>query len=513
MRSKITAFQNVFLEEWRAWKKVFFVCLAINLLAYGFYITHVTYSVDDYGTIFSTANTMVSGRWVIEFIHNIACQTSLAPTLIGICCVALFTLTGIGVCRLWGIRGNACIMVIALWSTHPYLLDVYSFRFNVLSSGIGYFLSVAALWASTKKMNGLFLSVILYYVVLSIYQTILGFTIAVIMLQFLFICLKNSFSREAIKSCLKLSVKYALMLLGAIIMYLVLTKVIFVVFDVPVNPRMKAGFINSFGRLLAKMGWISTILVVRLLPIKEYVLPIISKWLIVMIFITAAISLVVKINKKSFILPALLWVCLIPFGAVSFMIPLENSGLPWRTCMGLVVFIAGMFALTQESHSVIIRRTGFIAGYILIVNFIFINNTMTYKQYLQYQKDTFMGNRIIAKIQSLDQYHPGMKLAIVGTTDKSPKRSKTEKYTWNSLKQSIQYESHKRSSITRGAFETSWSKYAFLLNYMDLELQRAERERVQKARTISMTRKPWPDPSSVFIDDDMVVLILSLPNE
>jgi hypothetical protein len=179
--------------------------------------------------------------------------------------------------------------------------------------------------------------------------------------------------------------------------------------------------------------------------------------------------------------------------------------------MGLVVFIAGMLALTQESNSPAIRRTTMAVAVFLIGYFILNNNTILYKQHLTNQNDLVMGNRIIAKMQSLDGYQPGMELAIVGRIEKE-NFSKEGKTNFEIIRDYIKHCSVRRYSLAKSAFETDWSKYSFLLKYMDLELKRCGPANFKKAIAFSQGRKPWPDPSSVFIQDDIVTLILSIPD-
>jgi hypothetical protein len=119
-----------------------------------------------------------------------------------------------------------------------------------------------------------------------------------------------------------------------------------------------------------------------------------------------------------------------------------------------------------------------------------------------------MGNRLIAKIQSQENYQPGMELAIVG-------RRETEQFTkagkgyYEIFREYTRHCSQRKYSLTASVFETDWSKYVFLLGYLDLELKQSSPQRERLARTLAAGRKPWPDPSSVFIQDGMVIVVLS----
>jgi hypothetical protein len=67
----IQSLQNKFSVEFREWKKVILFCLILNVLAYGTYITNITYAVDDYCFVLSKVNNTGSGRWVADFLFNV----------------------------------------------------------------------------------------------------------------------------------------------------------------------------------------------------------------------------------------------------------------------------------------------------------------------------------------------------------------------------------------------------------------------------------------------------------
>lgn len=499
-------------EECFEWRFVALISFLLNVIAYIGYMVHATYAVDDYGAILSSSGTIVSGRWVIDFVHEIVCRKSLIPTIGPIFCMTLYVLSGIGLCKLWGIRKNLAILVISLFSMHPYLQDVYNVRFAALSLALGFFAMIVAVHLSTKGITGMISAVMLTYLALSTYQPVLGLAVAAVMFQVLLICYRGHFSSESIRKCGRLLVRYFIVLLLSVIAYVILTKTIFEVFDVPMNPRIEAGFISTMDQLRAKIAVVGSVLFVRLGPVKEYVLPFAGKLAIFMIYILAVVGIVFKKAYGIGRIWALLWVALIPLGAICFILPLEVLAIPWRICLGLVVFFVGMFVLTQESDSLLIRRAGQVLGWFLVVYFILNNNAILYQQYLINQKDVFMGNRMIAKIQSLEGYQPRMKLAIVGRTEKES-FSKEGKSDVEIIQEYIKHTSVRRYSLARSAFETDWSKYAFLLYYMDLELHKCTSESLAKACIASKDKQPWPDPSSVFIQDDTVVVVLALPKD
>jgi hypothetical protein len=499
-------------KEYNEWKGVFWRCFVVGLLSYSGYITTVTYAVDDYGAIFHTGGAIVSGRWVIDFVHNVVCRGNLMPALIPLLCIAIYIFVGVGICTFWDVRKDTRFLLISLWSIHPYLLDVYNVRFAALSLAIGFLITMAALIAATRGKWGFVASVILFYLALSTYQPVIGFAIAAIMMQILLICVRGSFSIGIVKKCGRLLSTYLWLLVVSVPVYYALTKIIFWIFNVPVNTRFEAGFLNSFDQFIVKICLVATVLFVRLGPVKEFVIPFIGKGVIFAIYIMGTIVAVRKARNLRSILDVLLWIAMVPVGSVFIIIPLESSSMPWRICIGIVVFFVGMFALSQEADSKWIRKTGLAAGVFLLVYFIFNNNMILYKQHLCNEKDVVMANRLIAKIQSLPDYKPGLELAVVGRCKKED-FTKEGKNNIELVREYIKYSSIRRYSLATSAFEADWSKYSFLLNYCGLELGKCSVQSLARAETLVQDKIPWPDRSSVFIQDGIVVVFLAPPDE
>ncbi len=507
--SSSQSLQNKFSMEFRKWKEVILFCFILNVLAYGTYITNITYAVDDYGHIFTKINHIAQGRWFAGFLYNVVLQKSFMPTLSPLISISCYLLTGIGLCELWKIKKGSRLLLISLWCLHPYLLDQNNFRIATVIIALVYLMTISTLLIVKKGKVGFIFAVILFYLALSTYQVALGFAISAMMMQVLLLSYRGRFSKRSLLLCRKYLLLYCSMLLISVISYLVITRFIFFFAGVTVNSRVETGFMSSISQLYPKICWVVKMLTVRILPIREYVLPLTGKLIILLVYIAAIFSVLRRSPKW---LPSLLsftWIILIPLGAISFILPLSISYLPWRTCTGLVVFFVGMFALTQKSCSKPVRRTGFLAGIFLVIYFILIGNTIWYKQYLLNQKDIFVANRIISKIQTLEGYSPGMELAILGKYQNENNMRSRPPGRWARLTEDIRHISSARYSLNVSAFSKDWSKYSFLLKYLEVELVRCSRDNLKKAAVLSEDCKAWPDPSSVFIRDGIVVVVLS----
>jgi hypothetical protein len=503
--------KNWFLREYQDWKHVFGVCFLLNVLAYGTYITNATYTPDDYLHILAKVDQAASGRWFAGFIYNCLLQANYMPVLTPFICITSYIFTGIGLCKLWEIQKKSLsVAVIALWSLHPYLLDAYNFRMAAALFALVYLMAVAALlWARKGKM-GILLSILLYYLALSTYQAVLGFTISVIMIQILITGFRDDFTRKAFDASKKALWTWGIMLFVSIILYFILTKATFVLFDLQATARVKAGFITSLEQLKTKIGWLALTLAIRVLPVPEYVLPLLGKLTLFGITVAGVFAAIRKTTQWTSAVLVFLWILAILVGAVSFMIPLAASDLPWRVCMGLVVLTAGLFVITQESNSWFIRRAALLSAVFLIAYFIVTDNAVLYKQHLRNQKDILLANRMLLRIEASEDYRPGMKLVLVGnySPDYFTKEGKT---SWQIVKEYTKNCMKRQYSLASSPFETDWSKYGIFLKYLDAKVQQGSPQMEHTAALLAAGRKPWPDPSSVFIHENMAIVVLSLP--
>jgi hypothetical protein len=493
--------------EVKEWRTLFVTCLLLNLLAYSGLIVNSTYAVDDYGHIFSAVDHTAHGRWLAGFIFNTLLQKSLMPTLAPIIAIVCYILTGIGLCKLWSTPKKTSMLVVLLWSLHPYLLEIYHFRIATVNCALAYLIAVNALLLVSRSKWRIALAVLLFYLALSVYQTVVGFVIAVIMIQVLLKSDRSNFSVESVRDCAKLFLRYVLMLGLSVVVYSVLTRLIFMICDVKVNARIQGGFISDIEQLKAKLSVIAIVLFVRLGPIKEFILPFAGKLAVFLIHLLALLGIFCRKPFRMHNIYALVWVCLIPLGAISFLLPLDGNFISWRTWTGIVVFFVGMFALTQQMKSQLIRRAGMLLGTFLVVSFILSNNTVLYKQHLVNQRDEFMANRIITKIQSLDDYQPGMELAIVGCVSQKS-FSKDGKSKYEIITEYAKHCSTRKFDLAKSAFETDWSKYAIFLDYLQVDFRRPSKETWDDLNKWAVGRKAWPDPESVFIKDDVAVIVL-----
>ncbi len=498
-------------EQYQEWKMIFWVAFGLNIISFLGFIVHETYTSDDYSYIFTHVHHLPQGRWFAGFIYNTLLQGSFMPTLSPIIAIIFHIIAGIFVCKFWELNKTTSLFVILLWSLHSYHLETFNFRISTILISSVYILSSVAVWLAPKSKKYFFISVFLFYLTLSTYQVSLGYVVSVVMVYVLLGVTRGGFSKDSVRKAARYLLLYGAMIVLSVILYFVVTKVIFIVLDVQALQRFQIGFIKNYEQLQAKTAVVATLLFVRLMPLSEFIMPFFGKLVIFLISILGCIAAAQKTNSLWSRLGILLWIIIIPLGAILFMLPLAVLWMPWRVCLGLAIFIVGMFALTQEASRKWIRQTSIVLASVLVVYLLLNNNSIFYKHFLVNHDDKVMATRVIDKIQSLEQYKPGLPVVIVGNVPKQ-KFSKEGKSNQEIIVGYAKHAMQRRYSLATSAFTIGWGKYNILLKYMNLDCQRPTEDEITMAYSQAVGRKAWPDPSSVFIHNDVVILVLTPPN-
>lgn len=499
------------LKSWyNEWKGVIWIAAAVNAAAYAAYITQETYATDDYIAFFRPSIGITCGRWLIDVIHTFVFQKNLMPSFMPFLCIAASIGTGLALCGCWKIQNKTtAAFVILLWSVHPYFFDTYQFRFSAFPYALCYTLAVAALLSYRRRLRGSVFAVVLLVLSLSIYQIAISVVAAIVMTGALMNCVRDKFSNESLRKEMSGFIRFCLIAVISAAIYWLLMQIIFSVVEVDVNSRLTGQLVNTKNELVEKTGWTFIMLAVRLLPVPEYILPLGAKLAMFVLYLLGLGCIIRKRRGWLSAAAAAVWLMLISLTAIAPVLPLTLavSDLPWRICLGLAAMGIGLFVLTQESSQGI-KKTGLVLAAVLLMIFVVTGNRVFYRQHLVHQKDCVMASQMACRLQGQQGYFVDMPLAIVGRVHEEG-FSRKGKDNWEIVKAYIRHCSMRTYSFNVSAFETDWSKYAFLLNYMDLDFKQCFASQLQQAEQWAQGRKPWPDPSSVFIQEGVAVIVLS----
>ncbi len=496
-------------------RSVIIYSFIINLIAFATRLTTTSYCVDDYDFIFGNPDFLAHGRWMFHFFYHCVQGSQYIGSLAYLIGFIFMILAGLQICHYWKIKRTfSQIIIIALFSTHPYLADMYNFHVIAIPFSLGYFLGLAALNlpGNNKILCGL--STLMIAASLAFYQPIFSVICIVITIKIILLLISESINPEKHKQARNFAAQLIIIAAG-VILYFTLTKIIFMITSNPVNPRFQQGLLTlDWNTLKPKIGWTLITLTNKILPFPEAAIRTPAK---IIMFGIATIAFSLSLYRTYKIKYAICYRIMLailflaaPAISIIHILPLTSMALPWRASLGLVVLFAGCYAIILSCSNTKIIRIIHGLMIIVITHFIIQNNALFFKQYLCTQQDLALANRIVERIESMEQYQNGLKLVIVG--DLAPQKFHKEgKNTYQIIKEYLKISSQKSYSIGSSAFHTPWSKYSILLDMLMLQLELPENKDIYLAQEITKKRKPFPYPESIFIHDDMVIVLLDHP--
>ncbi|MBN1437703.1 MAG: glucosyltransferase domain-containing protein [Sedimentisphaerales bacterium] len=486
--------------------RVIVAAFVINVLAFATRLFSISYCVDDYSMMFQRPNFIAHGRWLFHFIYHYLLgshYTAFISALIGI---VFMIFAALQLCHFWRVKDAfSQIIIVSIFTIHPYLVDMYNFHAVVVAFPVGYFLAMLSLNLSYSR-SGRIAAVVCVAAALGIYQPCLSVIAAAIVIRAIMQLVSESSAKMPFFRII------ATIVIG-VVLYFLVTKLVFLLTNVRPNPRFEQGLIASFAQIKQKIGWVILILSSRVLPIPEFVLPFQTK---IVLFATTVVCCVGTVLYSIKRVPRSLWrvfvvvllFAIAPLAAILHVLPTSVSQLPWRTSLGLVTVFVGSYAIFAH----VIRDTWLrVVNLLLIVVlalFCLQDNALAFQQHLRTQRDISLATRIASRIESLPEYNEDLSLVVLGNT-RQYDFHKEDKTTQEIITQYLEYCSRRQYSVAVSAFVTDWSKYAILLDFLELNNCRPTADQIDIARQQAASREPYPHPSSVFVYDDMVIVILA----
>lgn len=208
----------------RKYKIPLFLSYLFGFLAYGFQFTNKLLNHDEAYNLFGKGGTYDLGRWGIEICRIVFPDFSM-PWIYGILSL---TLVAIGICLIVDIfqirsrllQGILCGIVI----TFPSLTSVFVFMFTSAPYAVAILTSILAVWLLTSHVKGRVpLAGLCMVFSLSIYQAYLTLSAGILVLLLIQMLLQG----EELKTVFRRGVSYLLFLLSCMVIYYLLTKLIF----------------------------------------------------------------------------------------------------------------------------------------------------------------------------------------------------------------------------------------------------------------------------------------------
>jgi hypothetical protein len=145
---------------------------------------------------------------------------------------------------------------------------------------------------------------------------------------------------------------------------------------------------------------------------------------------------------------------------------------------------------------------------VALAGFCVQDNALFFRQYLRTQQDISLATRIATRLESQPDFRPDLPLVIIGDIE-TVDFHKENKSNREIVVEYLRYCSLRSYSVGRSAFAAPWSKYHIFFNFLEFPARWPTAKQQTLAQELAAGCEPFPAPDSVFIHDDLAVVVLS----
>ncbi len=414
-------------------KNCFISGVIIGLITHFYMLTHKIPNWDDISQINDIGLTDEIGRWMLEPLWNIARKAS-NPAINGMLLIVFISIAACFVILSLEIETTtASILIPAIMITFPSVTGVLYFMFTAHIYALGVLLFCLSCYLIKKFKYGFIPAGICIILALAIYQPFVSFAISLMILMLILEAIRG----QGFKSLVKKGFIYAGTLAASTVLYIVISRVFFLNVE-----NEKYGGVNemgqmaiadipkNFGRVYKRVLEYFITKPFTYVTKGMHILNILACLLVVIMFLLCVIEL--KLWKKKLELG---FVCLmmffVPFsiGFVYFMAPQA----PFSTLMLYAYAMLFVLAIAlaevvfkvnngkEKSPSKFMKAIQVGGGIITAVVMILIvygnyllDSQAYFRSSIAVERITNYYNRIISKVEDMDEYEVGERVAILG---------------------------------------------------------------------------------------------------
>ncbi|MEM6285041.1 MAG: glucosyltransferase domain-containing protein [Chloroflexota bacterium] len=533
MQSRLKMFQHVMCEyRWHL------VLLAFgSIIAYGFHAFNLTLAIDDWPSLIDSdihEDQMVrNGRWLIVFHHRWFEQTTYSPAFYIFMYVVFYLAAAAIYVILMGIRDRVAIfMLLAVVLLHPFNADMISFNIGpahtaVLLAAIAAYVGAVVIDRVHGRANYLLsgvyllLAIIVLSLALSLYQPALYVTASALGFRFLYRLIKNELASPLTALLVYIAV-IALILVGGYVLWRVEVEVSHVAFNVspvglddPYSPR--GGNISSLAEFQMTLRRFASHFYQYLFR-PQHLIPGVAKSIflvMLMLFFVRAWQSSSRAGNFSGVL-AIAGIAALLFLPWSLGLVRVISPYGYRSLLGNIFVAACIVAILIDIEwNPLMRQGVIILSSVLLVIFMFQNNSASVLTYTNYERDAAIAARLVEAIET----HPRFEILREATTVHVIVVGRLPATREGAFDHVPVRGPMSVSSLGCGPVVCSPDRLSSILNFFQSSDVNYWPPFSEEYRTMSAQRRlsfgsvliemePWPHETSVQITDDAEVIIM-----
>ena len=409
-------------------RTAFLGALITGVITHLYIFTNLLLNHDSVWRLFYDNDNLGLGRWALKAASAFSTNFQL-PVVIGVISILMLALTaGITVEFLNISDKPTAILTAAFIVTMPSVACIFSYMFTADAYFIALFLTAMAAYITKKYRFGWLPGIVICAVACGIYQAFICYAIGLLLID----CILRLFTDEPIQNIVKSGIKYIFVIIGSLLLYYGILKVLLAVKSVELLSYQGFSSIS----LLNLKGFLAQIPLAYKNFLKYFIKSAYSTKLyqIAQIFFLAlgciAALLLIVYNKlyKDTGRIALLFLgaLLLPLALNFITILAADAQVHALMIYSFVLMDVFILRLTEIAvHRILEDKkdyggalylgTVFLAGLLVWNNFC-ISNIAYLRLQVSYENSYALANRIVARIEVLEDYSPDIPVAVMGET-------------------------------------------------------------------------------------------------
>lgn len=464
-----------------------------------------------------SVNNAAYGRWICDVLNKMGIPGQyLAQSWIGIIVIAALAVTCTVVLSLVKVKGRGNnFLIIAFLAAFPTLAYGYGYLFDAIYYSFSLLAAALAVYYTNKKKYGWLMGAFMIMISLGLYQAWISFAAAFANIYILMQLKENELSK---RQTIMLILRNAAMGLLGIIFYLISVKIYNKIFDVTLTTYKG---LDSMGQIPLHLIGIRILNCYqtfgRYLTGKLYFMPkpavICNIFVLCVCLLSCLNTFIRKLKDKKYFdgMLFLLFVAVLPIGMCLMDLAAgENDTLSVYAICLLYIFVIWLCDSIQDQRKKKFAKYISISSIAMVICFYFITQIYYYKIHVFYQRTYAIANRMVMRIEELEEY-PRIRKVAIGGTLRERRDYGTSETMFDDVIISDRGLVGQYVGLNYANSDYSLSKFASFANgFLGSNFEYAKMsEMTQRLKTDRYAEMPvWPRKGSIRVIDDIIVVKL-----
>lgn len=414
---------------WTEYKWCILSGMIIGLIAYMFTFTNKLPNHDDVLYMFGKGATVTSGRWGLELLRCILPNFSM-PWIYGLITLACISASAGLIAYAFCIRSRlAQVLLGGLFIVFPALIGTFSYMFTSSSFGVAFLLATLAFVLVSRERNPVrnaALGTLLMILSLSIYQAYISLTVSLLVIYLIQKLVKTDASAKEI---MLTGIRYICFALAALILYFAITKLILAILSIGFNTYASDSFAGLSDGILKRLRHVLTKPISILVKGSYGYIPDMFSRICHTLCLLLTLILAVRwffkreTGGRRWLMPLLLLAFLFSLNMLFFIIDSSNIhtlvlyGYASIYVLFIVLIDADERIVNSQRIAKAIQRIVCVLMIGILIHNVYLANEASLLEYINYQNQFAEFSGLLTRIESMPEYQPGTKIAIIGYGD------------------------------------------------------------------------------------------------